>query len=51
MNDRERRDDLIRKLEESLRRMEEADPDDIESTEYQDILKRLVDLREHNSIG
>ena len=39
-------DDEIRRLEESMRRLDEADPEEIDSEEYQRILDRLVKLRE-----
>ena len=36
----------IIRLESSLKRMDEMDPDEVESTEYQATLCRLVELRE-----
>ena len=35
----------IQKLEAVLERMDEADPDDVDSGEYQRLLKELVDLK------
>lgn len=39
-------DEEIKRLEESLRRMDEMDPDEVESSEYQETLRRLVELRD-----
>lgn len=41
----EKRDDEIRRLEASMRRMNEVDTEEIDSEEYQRILGRLVELR------
>jgi hypothetical protein len=40
------RDDEIRRLEASMRRMDAMDPDEIEPGEYGRIMDRLVKLRE-----
>ena len=36
----------VRAIEASLKRYDEMDPDEVDSEEYQRLLKRLVELRE-----
>lgn len=43
------RDEEIRRLEESITRMEEADDDEVDSSEYQRLLSLLVELRSGSS--
>lgn len=40
----------IRRLEEAMARLDEADPDEVDGGEYQRILARLVELRERDSV-
>lgn len=39
------RDEEIKRLEDSMRRMDQVDPDEIEPQEYRRIMDRLVKLR------
>lgn len=43
--------DEITRLEESLRRLDEADPDEVDPDEYAETLRRLVELRAERDGG